>query len=97
MHNEPAYSKLIYEYFVLRFQFQYYKYGDKLPPIETLCRKFGVSPLTVKAALTRLQEEGYVSIQHGKCTPPPPPPPPPPQNNGFDISTALRREFSAHG
>ena len=24
MHNEPAYSKLIYEYFVLRFQFQYY-------------------------------------------------------------------------
>ena len=68
MHNEPAYSKLIYEYFVLRFQFQYYKYGDKLPPIETLCRKFGVSPLTVKAALTRLQEEGYVSIQHGKCT-----------------------------
>ena len=31
MHNEPAYSKLIYEYFVLRFQFQYYKYGDKAP------------------------------------------------------------------
>lgn len=68
MHNEPAFSNLIYEYFVLRFQFQYYKCGDELPPIDILCRKFSVSPLTVKAALKRLQEEGYVAIRHGKCT-----------------------------
>lgn len=68
MHNEPAFCNLIYEYFVLRFQFQNYQYGDSLPSIDTLCRKFNVSPLTVKAALRRLQEDGYVSIRHGKCT-----------------------------
>lgn len=68
MHNEAAFCNLIYEYFVLRFKFQNYKYGDHLPSVDTLCRKFCVAPLTVKAALGRLQEEGYVSIRHGKCT-----------------------------
>lgn len=68
MHDEPAFCNLIYEYFVLRFKFQNYKYGDQLPSIDTLCHKFCVAPLTVKAALRRLQEEGYVSIRHGKCT-----------------------------
>ncbi len=68
MHNEPAFSKLIYEYLVLRFRFRYYQCGDSLPSIDDMCRKFRVSPLTVKAALKRLEQEHYVSIRHGKCT-----------------------------
>lgn len=68
MYNEPAFSNLIYEYFVMRFKFQCYKCGDCLPSIEVLSRQFSVSPLTVKAALKRLQDEGYVSVRHGKCT-----------------------------
>lgn len=68
MYNEPAFSNLIYEYFVMRFKFHYYNCGDTLPSIEDLSNQFGVSPLTVKTCLTRLQEEGYVSVHHGKCT-----------------------------
>lgn len=68
MYNEATFSNIIYEYFVLRFKFRYYECGENLPSIDNLCQKFSVSPLTVKAALKRLQDEGYVSIRHGKCT-----------------------------
>ena len=68
MKNEPQFSNLIYQYFLLRIQFQYYQYGDTLPSIETLCREFNVSALSVKTALHRLRAEGYIDMQNGKLT-----------------------------
>lgn len=68
MHNDQHFSNLIYEYFLLRIQFQYYKYGDVLPPIDILCQEFNVAPLTVSAALRRLRTEGYISMRNGQST-----------------------------
>lgn len=67
MQNNQGFANLIYEYFVVRFHFQYYKYGDSLPTIDTLCSEFSVSSLTIKSAYKRLQDEGYISRSHGRC------------------------------
>ena len=37
MRNDEGFANLIYDYFVVRFHFQYYKYGDSLPKIDALC------------------------------------------------------------
>lgn len=68
MEHGQKFSNLIYEYFVTRIHFQYYKSGDFLPPIEILCQEFHVSSLTVKAALRRMRKEGYISMHNGKPT-----------------------------
>lgn len=68
MKNESQLSNLIYEYFLIRFQFSYYKYGDPIPSIEVLCQEFSVGAQTVKAALRRLREEGYISMGNGSTT-----------------------------
>ena len=68
MKNNHQLSKLIYDFFLMRFHFQYYKYGDTLPSIETLCREFSVSPQTVKSALRRLREEGFIDMHNGRST-----------------------------
>ncbi|QNM05372.1 GntR family transcriptional regulator [Qiania dongpingensis] len=66
MLNDQGFANLIYEYFVVRFQFQYYKKGDSLPKTESLCRQFNVSSLTIKSAFKRLHDEGYISRSHGR-------------------------------
>ena len=68
MQNEQNFSNLIYEYFVMRFHFQYYSYGDLLPTIDTLCRQFSVSSQTVKSALKLMSSEGYISTRNGRNT-----------------------------
>lgn len=68
MRNEQQFSNLIYEYFLLRFRFGYYKPGDTLPLVETLCREFGVAENTVKLALRRLRAEGYIDMRGGRST-----------------------------
>lgn len=68
MANEHKFSDLIYEYFVSRIHFHYYKYGDSLPSIDTLCQQFGVGNLTVKAALRRMRQDGYISMGNGTST-----------------------------
>lgn len=68
MQNEQQFSNLIYDYFLLRFRFQYYKYGDFLPSIKMLCQQFCVSPPPVKAALKRLRSKGYISMHNGQMT-----------------------------
>ena len=50
MRNAPQFSNLIYDFFSLRIQFGYYRRGDTLPTIDTLCRQFSVSAQTVKTA-----------------------------------------------
>lgn len=68
MQSEQQYSNLVYEYFLTRIQFRYYKYGDCLPSIDTLCRELSVSSQTVKAALKRLRAEGYIDMHNGRTT-----------------------------
>ena len=68
MRNEQQFSNLIYEYFLLRFRFGYYKRGDTLPLVESLCREFGVAENTVKLALRRLRVEGYIDMRGGRST-----------------------------
>lgn len=68
MQNEQQFSNLIYEYFLLKFRFQYYKYGDFLPPIKTLCQQFCVSSRPIKMALKKLRSKGYISMHNGQLT-----------------------------
>lgn len=66
MRNDKGLANLIYEYFVVRFHFQYYKQGDSLPKTDALCRQFSVSSLTIKSAFKRLQEDGYIHRCRGR-------------------------------
>lgn len=68
MQIEQHFSNLIYEYFQMRFLFGYYKPGDTLPLVRTLCCEFGVSENTVKLALRRLRAEGYIEMSGGHPT-----------------------------
>lgn len=66
MKYNESFINLIYNYLVTRFRFQYYKYGEKLPTIDFFCSQFGVSALTIKIVLKRLQNEGYISMGSGR-------------------------------
>jgi DNA-binding GntR family transcriptional regulator len=68
LQSEQQYSNLVYEYFLTRIQFRYYKCGDCLPSIDTLCRELCVSAQTVKMALKRLRSEGYIDMHNGRST-----------------------------
>lgn len=68
MQSEQQYSNLVYEYFLTRIRFRYYKYGDTLPSIDTLCRELSVSSQTMKMALKRLRSEGYIDMRNGRST-----------------------------
>lgn len=68
INTQSQLSYLVYEFFAMRCRFHYYKAGDALPTIDTLCREFGVGTQTVKAALRRLRDEGYISMHRGQAT-----------------------------
>ena len=68
MKNDTQLSNIIYEFFLMRFHFAYYGYGDTLPPIDTMCKEFSVAPETVKNALRTLRSEGYIDMHNGRLT-----------------------------
>lgn len=68
MKNDTQFSNLIYEFFLMRFQFDYYSYGDLLPPIDAICEEFCVAPETVKNAFRTLRSEGYIDMHRGRPT-----------------------------
>lgn len=45
-----------------------YKTGDKLPPEPTLCEMFGVSRITIRESLKKLNTMGLVDIKQGSGT-----------------------------
>ncbi|MCC0649348.1 GntR family transcriptional regulator [Clostridioides sp. ZZV15-6598] len=63
MKHEYGLYYLIYEYYVSRILFGYYKKGQTLPSIETICKQFRVAPQTARTALLRMQDAGYISIR----------------------------------
>lgn len=59
-------ADIIYDYFTSRILFGYYLPGDQLPSINDICRQFQVSALTVRTALIRMREEGYIQTVERK-------------------------------
>ncbi|MEN6595317.1 MAG: FadR/GntR family transcriptional regulator [Clostridiaceae bacterium] len=45
-----------------------YRQGDQLPPEAALCEKYGVSRITIRESLKKLNMMGIVSIQQGRGT-----------------------------
>lgn len=53
-------AEIIYDYFSSRIKFGYFRQGEQLPSIPLIRKQFGVSALTVRAALQQMKEEGYI-------------------------------------
>lgn len=59
-------SYLIYEYFKPRITFGCYSICESLPSAGMACRQFACSPQTVRKALLRMRDEGYISLSPGR-------------------------------
>ncbi len=57
---------LIYEYFKSRITFGCYSICESLPSTGTVGRQFACSPQTVRKALLRMRDEGYISLSPGR-------------------------------
>ena len=66
MVQNNSMADIIYDYFTSRILFGYYLFGDRLPSISDICRQFQVSALTVRTALIRMREEGYLETTERK-------------------------------
>jgi GntR family transcriptional regulator len=64
---EPAYSQLAN---ILRRQIAEgtFRPGDQLPSEAQLCRRFGISPMTVRRTINLLADQGVVSTAQGRGT-----------------------------
>ena len=61
--QQESMTEIIFDYFASQIQFGYYRKGNTLPSISYICRQFQVSALTVRAALARLREKGYIETR----------------------------------
>ncbi len=64
---EPAYSQLAN---ILRRQISdgAYRPGDQLPSEAQLCRRYGISPMTVRRSINLLSDQGVVNTAQGRGT-----------------------------
>ena len=64
---EPAYAQLAS---ILRKQIAEgtYRPGDQLPSEAQLCRRYGISPMTVRRSINLLADQGVVDTQQGRGT-----------------------------
>ncbi len=56
MNKKHQISNLIYDFFVMRFQFRHYRYGVTLPSIDSICREFS------------LTTTGFIDMHNGRPT-----------------------------
>ena len=65
--TEPAYSQLAN---ILRQQISegFFRPGDQLPSEAQLCRRYGISPMTVRRSINFLSDQGVVSTAQGRGT-----------------------------
>lgn len=59
-------TDIIYDYFTTRIQFGYYQQGERFPSVNYICRQFQVNALTVRTALIKMREEGYIDTTERK-------------------------------
>lgn len=59
--------QLVYDFYITRILFGYYKFGDVLPTISKISTYFHLSAPTVRAALTLLEKDGYIKITAPKA------------------------------
>jgi DNA-binding GntR family transcriptional regulator len=64
---EPAYAQLVR---ILRGQIAsgQFRPGDRLPSEAQLCRRYGVSPMTVRRVVNILADQGVVTAEQGRGT-----------------------------
>lgn len=65
--SEPAYAQLAN---ILRCQIAegFYRPGDQLPSEAQLCRRYGISPMTVRRSINYLSDQGVVNTEQGRGT-----------------------------
>jgi DNA-binding GntR family transcriptional regulator len=65
--SEPAYSQLAN---ILRRQISEgaFRPGDQLPSEAQLCRRYGISPMTVRRSINHLSDQGVVNTEQGRGT-----------------------------
>lgn len=65
--HEPAYAQLAN---IVRRQIAagQFRPGDQLPSEAQLCRKYGISPMTVRRSINLLSDQGVVNTEQGRGT-----------------------------
>ena len=65
--SEPAYAQLAN---IVRRQIAagQFRPGDQLPSEAQLCRKYGISPMTVRRSINLLSDQGVVNAEQGRGT-----------------------------
>ena len=65
--SEPAYAQLAN---ILRLQISegFFRPGDQLPSEAQLCRRYGISPMTVRRSINYLSDQGVVNTEQGRGT-----------------------------
>lgn len=66
MDKSSGLYSLVYDFYEARILFGYYRYGDSLPPIPEICDTFHLGRPTVRAALSMLEEAGYIRTEPRK-------------------------------
>jgi len=64
---EPAYAQLV-RLITERIASGEFKAGDRLPSEAELCERYGVSPMTVRRAVTMLVQDGVAVTEQGRGT-----------------------------
>ncbi len=62
METDSERYKIVYECYESRILFGFYAYDDWLPSVPVICRYFRMPTATVRFAMARLEEAGYVRI-----------------------------------
>lgn len=62
LHEDAIYN-LIFDFYEVRITLGYYNYGDYLPAIPKISDIFHMSTITVRAALSMLEEKGYIRMK----------------------------------
>ena len=62
MRPQNELYQLVYDFYVTRILFGYYRFGDILPAISKINAYFHLSVPTVRAALRFLEKDGYIKI-----------------------------------
>lgn len=63
MEKSSGLYSLVYDFYEARILFGYYRNGDSLPSIACICDMFQLGRATVRAALSLLEEAGYIRTE----------------------------------